>query len=168
MRRQRRRRAPEGRRLAVAAARPMIGSFPCEDRFVAQPTCHRSPDEALHEFSSKSLADRRRGEPIVRALRRSPRCTDQIFDRLGPLCVSGGKFAGMSSSPIVSPEGAAIGVVSVGSEIDGVASADMQGPNSRLSETFRAGFWRSCEESMRTRDGIFLAGCDLNPLNPPG
>jgi len=69
----------------------------------------------------------------VRALRRSPRCTDQIFDRVGPLGVSGGKFAGgMSSSPIVSPEGAAIGVVSVGSEIDGAASADMQGPNLAL------------------------------------
>jgi len=73
----------------------------------------------------------------------------------------------MSSSPIVSPEGAAIGVVSVGSEIDGVASADMQGPNLALVRNLPGWLWRSCEGSMRTRDGIFLAGYDLNPLNPP-
>jgi hypothetical protein len=50
----------------------MIGSFPCEDRFVARPTCHRSPDEALHELSSKSLADRRRGEGRIQRVSRLP------------------------------------------------------------------------------------------------
>jgi hypothetical protein len=45
----------------------MIGSFPCEDRFVARPTCHRSP-----ELSSKSLADRRRGESRIQRVSRLP------------------------------------------------------------------------------------------------
>src|SRR5271155_5973189 len=57
-----RRRASLGPRLTVTVAGARIGFPFWEDRFLARPTCHRSPDEVIHELASQASAGHCRGE----------------------------------------------------------------------------------------------------------
>ena len=50
----------------------MIGLLFGEDRFVARPTCHRSPDETFHEQPSQAFVGRRRRQGRIQRVNRLP------------------------------------------------------------------------------------------------